>query len=369
MIEMVGCENVTVRDLTLTRAPAYSLRFYRCTGVRAENVTVRNDPRSPNTDGIQIRDTSNAFIRGADIDTGDDAIVVKSYDRMVENLIVTDSILVSDDAAIKFGTAGHVGVRNARFSDITIRNSRYGVALFQMDGGAYLDNHFSNISIETGGRATNFFAVYADIDRRRENSPLGRIEGLTFSGLDIRTAGTVLMAGQPEAPIRDLALRDITIRTPTIMQEIGPARRKPRGNAFVPPTGATEDFASVPATLVIANSAGVSVRNLDVAHGDPAQARSGLSFINVAGATVSGFALSNAAATGARPAMTMAKSRDVRIEGLRQLNNVTTFLEIGGGHNGALSVSGLAVFGLEKPIEAPAGVVVESDLKVPRRAR
>jgi hypothetical protein len=188
---------------------------------------------------------------------------------------------VSDDSAIKFGTAGHVGVDNALFENIIIRDSRYGIALFQMDGGAYTNTRFSNLLIETGGRATNHFAIYADIDRRRAASPLGRIEGLTFSGIDIRTGGSVLLSGQPDAPIRDLTLRDIRIRTPESAQDILPTRRKPRGNAFVPLTGMTQDFAKVPSTVTIANTSGLRLTHLDIAHKGAASSRAALALINI----------------------------------------------------------------------------------------
>jgi polygalacturonase len=359
MIELVDCGAVTVRDLHVINAPAYSVRFYRCNGIRAENVTVRNDPRSPNTDGIQIRDTSNAFISGADIATGDDAIVVKSYDRMIENLIVTDSILVSDDSAIKFGTAGHKGVRNSRFSNITIRDSRYGIALFQMDGGAYLDNVFRDITIETGGRATNFFAIYADIDRRKADSPLGRIENLTLSGLDVTTAGNVLISGQPEAPIRGLTLTDVTIRTPETAQSIVPTRRKPRGNAFVPPTGKTEDHAGVASTVTIANTADLTITGLAVTHRDPKIERSALALVNVRSADISGLALNNAAASAA-PALRLSHSADVLVSDVRRLTNVTTALAVTDRHEGRLTLRNADLSGMPLPLSSPKGVEIET---------
>jgi hypothetical protein len=360
MLELVDCGNVAVRGLRLENAPAYSIRFYRCDGVRAEDVTVRNDPRSPNTDGIQIRDTRNALIRGADINTGDDAIVVKSYDRMVENLVVTDSILVSDDAAIKFGTAGHVGVRNSLFSNIVIRDSRYGIALFQMDGGSYLNNSFRNISIETGGRARDFFAVYADIDRRRADGPLGRIEGLWFSDLTVATTGTVLMGGQPGAPIRDLRIDGLTIRVPTGAVPIGPTRRKPRGNAFVPPTGQTQDHATVAATLVIANAEGVRVDGLDIGHADAATDRSALALIGVSNAAINGLGFASAGTTS-QPVIQLDRTRAVAIGDVSPPHGAQRFLAVGpGGHQGRLSLRSADLGALTLANQLPEGVRLET---------
>jgi hypothetical protein len=324
MIELVDCADVVVRNLRMVEAPAYSLRFYRCDRVRAEGITVRNDPRSPNTDGIQIRDTVNAFIAGADIATGDDAIVVKSYDRMVDNLVVTDSILQSDDSALKFGTAGYVGVQNSLFANIIIRRSRFGIALFQMDGGAYLNNRFHNIAIETGGRGERHLAVYADIDRRREGVPLGRIEGLYLSDIAIQTAGNVLIAGQPEAPIRDLVLTNVTLTAEAPSERFGPKRRKPRGNAFVPATGTTRDFAPVPASVTIAHAEDVRIDGLDVRHADAAVPRHALALRQVRGADLAGLALRQPASELA--AVSLADSGEVTLRSVGRLAGVNQFL-------------------------------------------
>ncbi len=290
MIEIVDAHNVTVRGLRLVDAPAYSIRFYRSSEVRAIDVTIRNDPRSPNTDGIQIRDTSNAFIRGADIDTGDDAIVVKSYDRVVDNLVVTDSVLKSDDAAIKFGTAGFKGVENSLFANITIRASRFGIALFQMDGGLYANNRFRGISIENGGRGLRQMAIYVDIDRRRAGRPLGRIEGLRFEDIDIRSPGNILIAGQPESPIRDLVLSRVRFATAAKSERFA-GRSKPRGNAFVPLTGSTADLASVPASVTIGHAVAVRLHDLSVRNGNTGELRHALALVGVADADVAGLSV------------------------------------------------------------------------------
>jgi polygalacturonase len=357
MIEIVDSQDVTIKGLRLIDAPAYSIRFYRSDRVRAEAVTIRNDPRSPNTDGIQIRDSVNALITGADIATGDDAIVIKSYTRMVDNLIVTNSLLQSDDSAIKFGTAGHVGVSNSLFSDIVIRNSRFGIALFQMDGGAYLNNRFSNIAIETGGRGNRHLAIYVDIDQRREAVVFGRIEGLVFSDIDINTRGNVLISGQPNAPIRDVTLRNIRVRATTPSEVFDDKRRKPRGNAFVPATGKTDDFAHVPASVTIANTNGLRIDGLDVRHADLKIARSGLALINVADGDITNFGLINA---GPSPlaALSLSRSADISLRSAGPMQQVTNLVTVTDSHRGALVLRDLDVTGITQPWQVPAHVTL-----------
>ncbi|MDJ0921869.1 MAG: glycosyl hydrolase family 28 protein [Henriciella sp.] len=359
MMELSECSNVTVRDITLRRAPAYSVRFNRCDRVRAIDVTVRNDQRSPNTDGIQIRDTTNAFITRADIDTGDDGIVIKSHLRAVDNLIVTDSVIRSDDGAIKFGTSGHVGVFNSVFSDILIRDSKFGIALFQMDGGSYLNNVFDNITIETGGRTQRTFAVYADIDKRTDTSPWGRIEGLTLTGFDIRTAGNVLIAGNVDAPIRDLTLRDWSLTTYETVEALTPGRRKPKGNAYVKSGDQSENYAGEAANITLANIEDLTIEGLRVRHEAVENPRRAVWLKRVLGGTVSGLNTASKALSDL-PIIGIEDSGDVAISNVNLVTDAHLFLEVTGDYGGPLRVLSSDLSKAEALFQLPSDVALKT---------
>jgi hypothetical protein len=91
-------------------------------------------------------------------------------------------------------------------SNVTITGSRYGIALFMQDGGIYEDNRFSNLIIETGGRHAREYPIFVDIDSRQPDSLAvwGRIRGLSFDGIDIKTRGNILIQGQPEHDVEEL---------------------------------------------------------------------------------------------------------------------------------------------------------------------
>ena len=274
-----GCEDVTVEGLRIEDAPGYGLAFLGCEGVRVLDLTVRNDARSPNTDGVQLRDSRRVFIARADIDTGDDAIVLKSSRGPVEDVVVTDSVLRSDDAAIKFGTGSHVGVRRAVFSNVVIRDSRYGVAIFAIDGGTHRDVRFSNLVIETGGRHARTYPVFVDVDRREADRGWSVIDGLTFDGLDVRTGGAMLIAGNPASPIRNLVLRDVDVRRAETLEALG-GSAKPRGNKRIRAQADSRDYAGLPADVVIAHADGVV---LDVGLPGCADERAGVVLVAVEG--------------------------------------------------------------------------------------
>ena len=283
MLHLEDCRGVVVDGLTIHASPGYGVAFTGCDGVRALDVTVRNDARSPNTDGIQVRDSRNVFIERADINTGDDAIVLKSHGAVVENVVVTDSVLRSDDAAIKFGTGSRVGVRNAVFTDTVIRDSRYGIAIFAIDGGTHRDVRFDGLLVETGGRHARTYPVFVDVDRREADRDWSVIDGLTLEGLDVRTDGAALIAGNPASPIRNLVLRDVNVRRRDEPEDLSRAGGKPRGNARIAAQDGSRDYARVPADLVIAHADGVVLDG--VALPPCAGGRVGIALIDVTGLT------------------------------------------------------------------------------------
>jgi len=279
-IELADCSDTHVSGITLTNMPHYAVRFNRCDGVSAEDLTVRNDPRSPNTDGIQIRDTSNAVLRRLDIQTGDDAIVLKSGKRVVDNILVEDSNLQSDDGAIKFGTGSAVGVTNSVFRNIDIAKTRYGVAIFMLDGGHHKNNLFENIRIENGGRHARNYPIYMDIDRREADRSLGQIENTTFRDIEIVTNSASLIAGNPAAPIRNVKLERIKMTVPDPL-DLTARPSKPRGNINIEDQGGSVDYSTRAAHFVFGHIEGLTLRDVSIETAAVPSERVGATLIDV----------------------------------------------------------------------------------------
>lgn len=258
-----GCRNLRVRDLTVRDTPMFLMAVKDCDDVVIDGVTLTAPDDSPNTDGLQIIDSSDVRVSNCNIAVGDDAIVTKARTRIIERLIVTGCRLRSDDGAIKFGTRSESGVRDSIFSNIVIDESRYGIALFMIHGGVYENNRFSDIRIATGGRHPRHYAVFVDVDNRAPQRGLGRIRGLTFSGLDITTGGNILIGGHPAAPVEDLTLSDIRMRV-TGAQDLARTASKPRGNRRFNAVPGSPDHSAVAAHVVLGDVRGATIRGLDV---------------------------------------------------------------------------------------------------------
>lgn len=256
-----GCRNLTMRGVTIRDPARFNVRMTDCDGVLVDAITIRAPALSPNSDGLQIRDSSDVRISNCDIATGDDAIVIKANRRIVERIMITNCRLTSDDAAIKFGTGSRTVIRHVTVTNTVITDSRYGVALFMQDGGVYEDSRFSNLIIQTGSRHARDYPIFVDVDSRNGEGRHGSVRNITFDGLDIRTRGNILIAGQADAPLTGVTLSDIRM---IVADAIDPAETtgKPRGNRQQARRTGAADFSGLVGHIVLGHA--VNTRLVDV---------------------------------------------------------------------------------------------------------
>ena len=211
-------KNVKISDITLINSPNWNVDIRFCENVWIDRVTILNERKAPNTDGIDPVSSKNVFISNCYIETGDDAICPKTRgDRPLENLVVTNCILISDDSAIKFGTRSDSDMRNMVFSNIVIRNTEYGIAFYVKDGGTVENIRFQNIHIETTHnmvadvtKPMGTYPIFMDLERRSPNTKLGAVRNIFFDGITIDSPeGHCLFLGQPDCKLENSYLGNI----------------------------------------------------------------------------------------------------------------------------------------------------------------
>ena len=278
-IELVGCHNVHIRDVKIRNTPGWGIRPWNCDGVYIRGISMISDMDSPNTDGIDPDASRNVFIADSYIETGDDAICLKTDKRpgaataqACENVVVDNCILISDDSAIKLGTASWGDFRDCVFGNCVITGTRYGIAMYIKDGGLVEDIRFSNITIDTSvdfenektgrKRQRSEYPIFLDLEQRGEGSALGRIRDVSFSDISIRGKGRVLVASVPERPLENLSFHNISMRV-TGFENVA-KEHKPRGVGKIRETTRETDYGPVPAAFVFANIHGLDLRDLRV---------------------------------------------------------------------------------------------------------
>ncbi len=245
---LVGCKNVTVKDLEMRNSVFWMQRYLYCDGVRLENLDIWNHSNQ-NNDGIDIDSSQNVFISNCKVDASDDGICLKSEgEDPVKNVVVTNCIVASHASAIKLGTGSVGGFKNITISNCVIRRSQatemnhpyeawgglVGLDMATVDGGPMRNILFSNISIDgvetpifvrLGNRLSSDFNNNgyrgqelvdhrgADIAGGARIKGEGSMRGISFSNIRARNVGPIasVVAGYEGNPVRDVTLRDVSI--------------------------------------------------------------------------------------------------------------------------------------------------------------
>ncbi len=228
-------ENITdleIRGITLKDAAFWTLHMAGCRRVFIHHIRILNNDRGANNDGIDPDCCRDVMISDCFVETGDDAIVLKSTAPMArrygpcENITIRGCVLHSRDSALKIGTETHGTIRRVIFADSVVRDCSRGVGIWVRDGGTVEDIQVHHL---TGG-----VRRYADAYERpgspgwwgkgepifvsavfRKDSTLpspGIIHRLSFSDISLDCESSLFLGGERESVIRDVCFRAIRLR-------------------------------------------------------------------------------------------------------------------------------------------------------------
>ena len=364
-IELVEGKDIHIENIRLRNTAAWGIHLLVCDRVFIRGISIISDARGPNTDGIDPDSTRNLTISDSYIETGDDAIVVKTTGRLgqpappSENITITNSVLISNTAALKLGTESHGDFRHIRVSNCVIRRSSAGVAIYGKDGGTFEDVSFSDLAIETSSiEKRRTYPIYIDLDRRSEESRQSRIRDITFSDITIRTNGRVLVTGMPAHPLENLTFRNVFMRM-TGFESLEGATQ-PRGSASTKNVAQKINHAPTPAAFVVASATNVTLDGIRMqweTTGD-APERHALYLSAVRQVMIRGFQGRAAVANGKLAAIGLHETGDVFITGSRPDEGTAVFVGATGATDIALAGNDLRHAGKEMA-EGAAYVPVE----------
>ena len=216
MIRLIRCRDIVVKDVTLQNSPMWVQHYLACDDVRISGITVRSRVNA-NNDGIDIDCCHRVIISDCFVDSGDDAIVLKSTAaRACENVVVRNCVLTSHCNALKMGTESNGGFRDVVLSGCSIYDTRLaGVALEIVDGGTLerivvtdmtMNKIGAPIFMRLGNRARPFKKDMA-------RPAIGRFRNVTISNIEAARAGPTgcAISGSPGAKIENVTLSNLRL--------------------------------------------------------------------------------------------------------------------------------------------------------------
>ncbi|HKJ67677.1 MAG TPA: glycosyl hydrolase family 28 protein, partial [bacterium] len=227
MIRIIECTNVTVRDVTIRNSPMWVQHYLACDNVNIDGITVHSRRLHVNNDGLDIDCCHKVRIANCEINSGDDAIVLKATsDRKCRDVTVTNCVLSSATNAFKLGTESNGGFENIVFSNSTIYDSDHGLALEEVDGAVFDRVSISNIImnrvsvsifIRLGNRARPYQSVGTSHDYTIPESArrpgIGSLRNVYISNIQARDVSETgcSITGLPDHPVENITLENIRI--------------------------------------------------------------------------------------------------------------------------------------------------------------
>jgi polygalacturonase len=225
LIELTDATAVVLDGFTTQYQRLWSIHLLFCQNLTARNLVIRSI--NSNGDGIDVDSCQDVLIERCDINTGDDAIALKSgrglaaarLGRPTENVVIKDCTLVSSIfAGIGFGSEMSGGIRNVRLENCTIAGRQNGILFKSRDGrGGY----FENITGEnlTVVNSPTFLAIDLLKKGIQASDPVpgaieqwARVHQIRFHHIRVSNVAALVLARNipAERPIDGLSLEDIT---------------------------------------------------------------------------------------------------------------------------------------------------------------
>lgn len=231
LLRFIRCSNVTVTGVTLRNSGCWMQHYLACDRVKINGITVINR-NNYNNDALDLDGCHDVTVSDMIADSDDDAITLKSTSpRLCEDITISNCTVSSHCNAIKLGTETNGGFRNIIIRGITVKPSadqssqffgyeggigHSAISLEIVDGGVMENIDIADVTIR--GTQSPIFIRLAN--RARPYSPevpvtaVGSISGVMLHDIMIDQAGPggSSITGMEDNPVRDVQLRNITIR-------------------------------------------------------------------------------------------------------------------------------------------------------------
>ncbi len=235
ILTLINVNNLKINDLTFANSAYWTVHLVGCEGAAIENVTIRNNVKIRNSDGIDLDHSRNVVISGCRIESGDDCICLKNrreYDEFgpCANISVANCAMTSRSCAFKIGSENVDKIENVAVSNCVITGSNRGIGIQNRDEGEVRNVVFKDITIAGRlfsdvwwGKAepiyvTSFPRAAADnkdgnwrFPKGAAEGRCGEVSGIVFENIAATSENGVFISGDTLGKVRNITLRNVEI--------------------------------------------------------------------------------------------------------------------------------------------------------------
>ncbi len=209
----INCRNVLIEGVSFTSGPFWTIQAVYCENVLVRNITITNE--GPNNDGFNADSCRNVVVEHCTFATGDDSVAIKSglnedgwrVGRPSENIVVRHCRMMRGHGGVVIGSDMSGGVRNVFVHDCDFSGSLMGIRLKSSRGrGGVVENVWYR-DLDLGDIIGQAIIVHTDY-KAYFGSDQGKaptFRKIHISDVICRKAGQAArLSGLPELPIEDV---------------------------------------------------------------------------------------------------------------------------------------------------------------------
>ncbi len=226
LIRFVRSKHIKMDGLLLRNPAAWTCHFYQCSDVSVSRLEIYSHANR-NNDGIDIDSSHDVKIWGCYINSGDDAICLKTTSPLpTYNVDVRKCTLKSDWGAFKFGTESMGDMYNIYFKKCLIKDTRGGgIKILSVDGA-----NISNVTIDSIDMQNVDMPIFIRLGERlrtyrdAEKLEVGSINNINISNIKASTGdldnsrvsppSAIFITGTPNHKVGKINLENIYIALP-----------------------------------------------------------------------------------------------------------------------------------------------------------
>lgn len=360
MLHFVNCRQLRIQDVQIENSPGWTVSAVNCDDVVIQGIAIRNPIDGPNTDGIDLTGCQNVVVNNCSVETGDDAVCLKSLNpfgsepRLIRNVRVTNCTLTTCCNGFKLGTDSQGGFEDITFSNSIIQNKDVpfkdrvisGIALEVVDGG-WIDG-VTVTGIRMQRTRAPIFIHMGNRKALREHHGLRNVRIDDVQATDALLASSI--TGLPGTYAHDISLSNIRVSTTLPSRPDWVGRTVPEKPTQYPEAWM---FGMLPASGLYARH----VRNLRLSHvaidATAHEERPTIVFDDVIGAKIA--ELSSTPVDGEKPIVELTDCREVQIENSVAPSGTTLFVGIAGEKSGSIVLNKDDLSGARKSFQTGGG--------------
>jgi hypothetical protein len=234
LVQLIRCRDVKLDGFTIRAAPGWAVHLFDCDVASVTRLIVRGHKFGPHTDGIGINGSRDIRVANCDVDTGDDAIIVKATntDSVCRNVTVTNCIVASNCSGLGLGADVYGEISDVVFSNCVVKKALRMIQVEMWFPGQVQRAVFSGITGRTmpDDEIENERPIYVDIQEQlRPGGELGKVKDMVFRDILCESRGRIMITAQDGSRIDGVTLDNVVIDVPEIED---PAETIPRATSL-----------------------------------------------------------------------------------------------------------------------------------------